>query len=83
MGRARGPAHPGRDLTLPFAKAECKKGISMEIAQSLRKTAAGRPAPGLGRWADVPGVRGVSSPEEAADLADRLCPEPEELSKQR
>lgn len=54
----------------------------MEIAQSFRKTAAGRPVLGLGRWAGVPGVRGVSSPEEAVELADRLCPEPEKLPKE-
>lgn len=50
-------------------------GTLSEIGLALK---IGRPVIGLGRWAGVPGVRGVSSPEEAADLADRLCPQPEE-----
>lgn len=50
-------------------------GTLSEIGLALK---IGRPVVGLGRWASLPGVCAVDTPEEAAAAADRLCPQTDE-----
>jgi len=50
-------------------------GTLSEIGLALK---IGRPVIGLGRWADLPGVRRADTPEEAAAEAVRLCGQSQE-----